>query len=99
VHGGAGDDTVFTANGRYFVELGTGANTLYGGNGVDFVRLASGAVDHLYLAGGDDVVDALFDDNDDDYIDGGGGFDTLYVRVGHMRSKANLYEIERIEQV
>jgi hypothetical protein len=99
VSGGAGDDTVFTANGRYFVELGLGANTMFGGNGVDFVRLASGATDRLYLAGGDDVVDALFDDIDDDYIDGGDGFDTLYVTVGHPRSAANLANIERIEQV
>jgi Ca2+-binding RTX toxin-like protein len=99
VSGGAGDDTVFTANGRYFVELGLGANTMFGGNGVDFVRLASGATDRLYLAGGDDVVDALFDDIDDDYIDGGDGFDTLYVTVGHPRSAARLANIERIEQV
>jgi hypothetical protein len=95
ITGGAGNDTVHTGNiGNYRIDPGRGANTLRGGNGVDFVRLAYGASDVLYLGGGDDVVDARHDGFDDDYIDGGAGHDTLYIRPGFMRS--NVHNIEAI---
>ena len=48
----------------------------------------------MFLGGGDDVVDARGDAFDDDYIDGGDGFDTLFVRTGFARS--NLFNLEAI---
>jgi len=101
IDGGSGNDTIWTGStastGYYFVKLGTGTNTFNGGNGIDYVQLASGATDTIYLGGGNDIVDALYDFGDNDYLDGGAGTDTLKIYEGLERT--NLISIEEIDEI
>jgi Ca2+-binding RTX toxin-like protein len=100
VNAAGGNDTVYTGNsGDYWIDLGIGSNTLHGGNSTDYVHLTPYGYDLLYLGGGDDTVDALYDAGDDDTMFGEAGFDTLLVWIGTDRNNKYLDSIEYIEHV
>lgn len=74
VHGGLGNDSIFSGTGSDWLYGDAGADKIYGRSGDDFIRGGAGN-DTLFGEDGDDAV--LGDDGDDD-LHGGVGSDRVY---------------------
>jgi Ca2+-binding RTX toxin-like protein len=75
IYGMGGDDTLTGSAFGDYLDGGDGTDTLAGGDGADLM-LGNGGVDILRGEGGDDSIIEL---GGDSVIDGGAGFDSLFV--------------------
>ncbi|MEC9235659.1 MAG: calcium-binding protein, partial [Pseudomonadota bacterium] len=116
IDGGLGADLIYGGLGDDFINGGDHADTIYGGDGNDNITLYFGggtaSADTVYGEAGDDYISMFNNDNANDYVDGGAGIDTLYVRQnttttgtvidltnGTMTSQANVDTILGFENV
>jgi len=94
LHGGAGNDVVQGGPGDDTARGGADGDVVYGGPGNDRVWVGQGR-DRQYGGPGDDVMHALADDNQFDFIDCGDGEDTAWL----SQKEHGLYRVVDCEVV